>query len=198
MLNYLLSRDDVSQNSKLGFLASLANFYARNNALSENQYMALTKMYDSYSADHSEWRNSFDAEKKNNFKICVGFYSNSKYYGNIIAKVRKDENYIPTEKEYRAFCENKYATVLIREYNSPHLYPIGAMIRLRKRPELGAGNVLDYVPEMTSAVRGGKKYKVYFPMLSAATYVFEREIANIRDCDLRKMADEQSVSAQGE
>ena len=189
MLSWLMANNDVSPASKQGFLTSLTDFHKRKGYLSDRQFIALERMYQNYSVDTSEWKNNFDEVKKKNFKICVDFYSRSKYYGNIVSKALKDTNYIPSEKEYRAICENKYAAVIIREYEAPALYSVGAMVRLRKKPEYGIGNILEVMPVITAAVRGGKTYKVYFSSMERPLEIQERHIANVRDCDLKKMSD---------
>ena len=196
MLDFLLNHPDVGSGAKQGFLSSLQNFYKKMNYLSDKQYIALERMYADYSVNHSEWRQNFSDEKKNIFKLCCEFYKTTKWYSSIVVKYQRDQNYIPTEKEYKVLCENKYATLLISEYNKAPAYSLGEMIRVRKKNDYGVGNVLEILPEIDVAVRGGRKYKVYFPNIGNGNTLImqERHIARVRDCDLNKMSEMEEIN----
>ena len=100
-------------------------------------------------------------------KIMSHYYkANPPYFQELASRALSDDDYIPTERAYRAMCENKYAQKVLETYNSPPLFPVGSMASVRNSAQapyiLRGKNVLiiEHPAAVYTAARGAKRVKV--------------------------------------
>ena len=185
----------MNQNSR-NFLNSLLHFIEKVGDLTERQQEALKRIEDRYSeeaiSNRVAWEKNYSEQHKKHARIAATYYSGSHnyagYFRDLALRVLDEPDWIPTEKQYRAMCENKYVKRVIESSLSEPKYPVGSfvMIRSGKGPrqlwqnptpamviETNAGPV-------TSAAKGSKLYKI-LPMGSSTVWtVEEREIKKCR------------------
>ena len=173
-------------------LKSFNSYWNKNGGLTESQVRYLKSIKEHYESKASEdsWKASFDDSKRNRLNICASYYIKTLYFKDMAKKVIADPSWIPTEKQYRAMCENKYANHLIENYNIPPKYEIGSLIQLRStykgvllyecgNSEKVATIVSTSVPMDPSA--GSRLYSVIFIGCDTIQQVREKDIKNYRE-----------------
>tara|TARA_R100000008_G_scaffold75407_1_gene54635 strand:- start:213 stop:824 length:612 start_codon:yes stop_codon:yes gene_type:complete len=171
-----------------GFLESISQQYNRSGKLSPKQLSMLEKIEKSNDPDVLEnkrrWVKNFDEKKKENLKVVARYYDCAGYFQRLVSKVLRPEDgkeYIPTEKEYRSMCENKYAMKILAAWNEKPLYDNGSMVLLRTSAPLSIKRVCNNdqaivlqsnAKEPISAAKGAKIYKI-LPVGSAETFFIE-------------------------
>ena len=172
--------------SEGSFLKSLLDFFKSYNRLTEKQEQALKRVeerYDEETLSRAEvWRQSFTDEQRQIAVICAKYYTaQGEYYHTLANNILSDPKYIPSEKQYRSMCENKYAKKVIENTRAEPKYSIGSFVALRARAcyqtrtALGAAPALiiaSDVEPVTSAAKGSKKYSI-LPIGSAKVYIVE-------------------------
>jgi hypothetical protein len=90
-----------------------------------------------------------------------------------------DNNFIPTEKQYRALTENKYSLKVLQSHYAESKYKVNDYVSLRKnnptriRESTNLFVVVQVAPEpVTTAAKGTKKYKI-LPLDNKETYIVE-------------------------
>jgi len=131
----LLANKKVNAKTEF-FLCSLLDNIKTWGQLTEKQEQALDRI----EADHTEeaitirakWEASWNEEKRKTAIICARYYTrNGTYFADLASNVLDDPEFIPTEKQFKAMCENKYAKrVLENAYGEPK-YPVGSFVTLR-------------------------------------------------------------------
>jgi hypothetical protein len=117
------------------------------------------------------------------FDIFVKQYykANPPYFGDLVAKVLSDPNFVPTPRQYKAMCENKYAKKVLKSATCAPAFSVGQIIELRstashklsKSFPLGKGAIIEIgAAPIKSAAKGSKVYKV-LPLGSAETVELE-------------------------
>jgi hypothetical protein len=79
--------------------------------------------------------------------------------------VLNEEGFMPTEKQYKGMCENKYAHRVIALSRQEPKYEVGQMVAFRCIPGNGQREgklavVLEHLPEVYSAAKDAKRLKV--------------------------------------
>ena len=131
----LLAEDGLTS-WESNFLSSVAKQFEKKNQLSHNQNTVLQKIESKYSEEQKAARKKFDSEytdeKRRNMRIMAMYYNNNPpYFGDVVARVLEDPEFVPTEKQYKAMCTNKYAARVISTANAEPLFPTGTMVKLR-------------------------------------------------------------------
>lgn len=155
------------------FVVSLLNYIEKHDSLSPRQMEIFQKIERKCTVDAvksmTAWHESYDEEKKNIAKVCAKYYSISGYFSALSSRVLSDPEFIPTERQYKKMCENKYALKLMAAISSEPKYAVGSMVMLRtpaarnykRRPLKGVPclvlSTLDYV---VNAVKGAKQYRI--------------------------------------
>jgi hypothetical protein len=187
--------DAITQNSK-NFLNSLLSFLEANGDLTERQQHALRRIEERYSdeaiSNRADWEKNYSEQHKKHAQIAASYYSSSHnvagYFRDLALRVLEEPAWIPSEKQYRAMCENKYAKRVIESSIAEPKYPAGSfvMIRAGKGPyQLLQSRVPAMVVEadagpVISAAKGSKLYKI-LPMGSSTVWtVEERDIKKCR------------------
>lgn len=184
-LRMLLENKEVPENT-VAFLQSLLGANEKYNGLTERQYEAMQKVEHRFTAENiakrNSWASEYDDKKRKIAKVCAQYYlENPPYYRDLAIRIVGEEDFVPTERQYRALCENKYTTkVLAATYDEP-LFPVGAMVQGRACAARQLQNRLMVIIEtnaapVTIAARGSKVYRV-LPVGSAETlFVLERDL----------------------
>jgi len=131
-----LSLEEELSNWEQGFLESLASWIEKGNRLSHRQNTTLQNIESKYSDDRKAsllaWKESFTPDMHENMAIMAYYYiNNPPYFRDLVERVQSDEPFIPSEKAYRAMCENKYATRVIATAKTAPLYASGTMASVR-------------------------------------------------------------------
>ncbi len=119
------------------FIASVDQGYKKYGSLTDGQFNMLQKLNDRYNAENiqkrEEWRKNFTPDMRERMNIMAHYYtSNPPYFRDMAMLVLEDPDFIPTERAYRAMCENKYAQKVIKTSRDPVRFPIGSMAMLRE------------------------------------------------------------------
>jgi len=184
----------MSQSSK-SFLNSLLNFIEKTGTLSERQEEALKTIEARYSEEainsRVSWEKNYSEQHKRYAQIAASYYSSSHniagYFRDLALRVLGEPDWIPSEKQYRAMCENKYAKRVIESSVAEPKYPAGSfvMVRAGKGPyQLLQSRVPAMVIEadagpVISAAKGSKLYKI-LPMGSNTVWTLEER--DIKKC----------------
>ena len=156
-----------------GFLESVLAFAGRRGSLSFSQNTHFEKIEAKCNAKHLSslltWRDSYDKEKREVATICAKYYKHTGYFAALATSILDDKDFIPSEKQYRKMCENKYAKKVIEIFKAEPLYPAGSMVELRKPAarqfvlQSLAGVpclILEVLNEVKSAAKGAKQYNI--------------------------------------
>lgn len=138
-LSVLLANPNITDGDK-AFATSLLSGFQKFKSLTVRQNEAFKKMEGRYAngntpaanPTYDEWRNSFDDAKRKILNICAEYYMGTDYFRDLAFKAKNDPNFIPTEKQYRAMCENKYAQKLIANINSEPRYKENTIVVFRE------------------------------------------------------------------
>jgi len=189
-LEAIIANPNASEREK-AFALSLKSGFERYGSLTIGQFSAMQKMEAAHSPDvaiaNAEWRNSFDSRKRTILTLCVEYYSKTTYFANTVRKVIADPTYIPTEKEYRAMCENKYAQRLISNIESEQKFNPTDIVEIRKtarhllwETNTRIGTVLT-CEEHLDTKRGSRVYHVLLFGDDGIVKVPERDLKKYRD-----------------
>ena len=177
------------------FLQSILSFHELNDEITSRQEEALKRVERRHSPEnieaHKEWVANYSDDHRKVAKICaVYYYNQGHYFYDTAHRVLSEPDFIPTEKKYRAMCENKYAIKILASTLADPKYPVGTFVNHRAscphhvRVALvggKAGMVLatDTGPVL-SAAKGGKRYKILPIGSSTPIEAEERHIKKAR------------------
>ena len=192
-LDALINNQDILEKDK-SFATSLKQGWDKYKSLTVNQFNAferLEKRYDSATVKQNlqaenDWKSSFDANKRGVLNICANYYITTTYFRDIAQKVLAEPNWIPSEKQYRAMCENKYALRLIENINTPPKFLPNDLVSVRTtsyRSYEYQSNIAIVLEsqEVNDVVRGSRVYKVMFVGDDTITNFAERELKKYRE-----------------
>tara|TARA_Y100000593_G_scaffold49861_1_gene93913 strand:- start:657 stop:1268 length:612 start_codon:yes stop_codon:yes gene_type:complete len=139
-----LMKEDLLSSWEHNFLESLTLWVDKGRGLSHRQNTTLQNIESKYSDDRKialqAWKESFTPEMHENMTIMAHYYiNNPPYFRDLAEKVLSDEPFVPSEKAYRAMCENKYATRVIEIVKESPLFEVGAMASVRANASGNAG-----------------------------------------------------------
>ena len=193
--------DEILANEELPsrkreFVESLKAFYETNNHLTPNQEKYWNSIYEDYCESAQlrkrEWEETYDDEKREVARICAAYYIqttgkwSARYFIELATDVLKIEGFIPTEKQYRAMCTNKYAKRILEETRSEPKYKAGEFVKfrsgkipyrvLRSHGNPKAALVLEtHAGPVTTAAKGAKLYKILL-MGTQETFLVEERV----------------------
>jgi hypothetical protein len=188
-LKTLLGDSNVPQNTK-DFLQSLSTAHDKYKGLTTRQFEAFEKVETRFSAEkiaeRNVWAGEYTEERREIAKICANYYvANPPYFGDLASKVLNDGDFVPSERQWRALCENKYAKKVIEAAQGEAKFTKGTMVMGRATSPRSIQNKLLLIIEtdaapVKSAAKGSKVYRV-LPVGSPSTMlVEEREIKRAR------------------
>jgi len=180
-LKTLLENGNVPANT-VDFLQSLVEANEKYSGLTSRQADALKKVEQRFSteaiAHRKAWAGEYSEERRAAAKICAEYYlANPPYYRDLAEKVLNDPEFVPTERQWRALCENKYAKKVLVATRAEPKYPVGSMVMGRANAGRQVQNRLLVVIEtdaepVTKAAKGTKVYRV-LPVGSPSTLLVE-------------------------
>ena len=118
------------------FLVSVADFYDAKGKLSPRQDALLQKMESKYSPEkilaEERLSQAFTPEMREDMKIVAHYYRNNPpYFADLAKSILEQEDFVPTERQYVAMMENKYAIKVLNLAKSEPLFPDGTFALLR-------------------------------------------------------------------
>ena len=169
-----------------GFLESVKEQLGRRGKLSDKQ-IGIVKKIEAENGDEAQrsrekWIAYYDEEKRKIAKICATYYhANGDYYRRMASQVLTEPDFILSEKQWKAMCDNKYAAKVIKATFDKPLFPAGSLISMRSSAPWRIKNsspqgiflvVETDAQPVISACKGAKIYKV-MPVGSAETFMVE-------------------------
>ena len=184
----LLAKDDVADGDKK-FLTSLKNAVARWGKLTDRQFSALERITERYSEEGqqraAEWLTVY-ANRRHEAIAAANYYAaNPPYYGDLAERILTEDDFVPTEKQFNAITQNKYAQKVIKATLSEPLFPAGAMVEGRASANYKLRGKKAFVLKVnyghvTNAAKGTKKYLVLPVGAPTPLVVEEREIKKVK------------------
>tara|TARA_R110000824_G_scaffold17084_2_gene69869 strand:+ start:2529 stop:3182 length:654 start_codon:yes stop_codon:yes gene_type:complete len=164
------------------FLQSIHEQYNRNGNMTKAQLNAIVKIEDKYSeetmAQYEEWVSNYDNKKQEIAKICACYYKhNPPYFKDLSEKILNEADFIPTEKQYKSMCENKFTQKVIRETQSVPKFIVGQLVQGRKNAPIKIRDLYFSVIEVGSkpVLSAAKGAKIYTLLPLGKTQVAECE-----------------------
>jgi len=157
--------DDWSQ----GFLESIRDQLKWHN-LSQKQIAQLEKIEkensDAAMLERANWSQEYEEKYKKDFLLIAEYYQGAGYFTNIALKALSDGDYVPPRAVFQKM-QNKYSAKVLEEIKRTPKYPPGSSVTYRSNAAWGirqylakGGLVLKTDLPVTSAAKGGKKYRV--------------------------------------
>ena len=152
------------------FLGSVLQQNRERGQLSQRQLEILTKIEERYSQSaldkKAAWAGCWTEEMADRMRVAAAYYAaNPPYYGDLARQVLDNPNFVPTERQYRAMVENKYAAKVITAHFSDPAFPVGSKVMGRANAPFGIKGKMGFVMKtdakpVTNAARGTKVYMV--------------------------------------
>jgi hypothetical protein len=177
-----------------GFVESVTEQVKSGRQLSERQLEILTKIEARYSPEAIEqastWRNTYLNSQKlrHDAKIVAEYYNNVGYFSDLATSILDKEDFVPTEKQYKAITGNKYAQKILKAWYDEPKYEVGSYVYFR---DTSPGSVRKGIKgpcvvvktnanAPTTAARGTKVYQVLPFSLPTPVLVEERYLKKAR------------------
>ncbi len=175
-----------------GFFDSVKTQFESKGSLSPRQQEILTKIANNYSQEaikqRAEWKSMWDERKAEIARVCAKYYlENTGYFHSTALDVLHDPDFIPSLKQYRSMCENKYASKVLEAYFKEPEFPVGSLAQLRTQAaktflvnnQAMVVIIRDDMP-IASSAKGCKRYKVLQVGGSQTFLVEERDLKHIK------------------
>ena len=167
------------------FLTSIKQGVQRYGSLTGKQESILQRIETSKDpsviAQRQSWKANYNSDMRSNMKIAGQYYlNNPPYFADLARRALDDNDFIPTEKQYRAMVDNKYVQKVLDNMNSVPTFAVGTMAQLRQTaPNPGRKHynkmvmIIDYPDKVAGAAKGAVPVTV-LPVGSSE--VFETEV----------------------
>ena len=152
------------------FLGSVLQQNRERGQLSQRQLEILAKVEERYSQSaldkKAAWAGCWTEEMADRMRVAAAYYAaNPPYYGDLARQVLDNPNFVPTERQYRAMVENKYAAKVITAHFAEPAFPVGSKVMGRANAPFGIKGKMGFVMKtdakpVTNAARGTKVYMV--------------------------------------
>jgi hypothetical protein len=190
-----LIANPVIQDRDKSFAESLKTGYEKYKSLTVKQNEAFLRMEQKYvngtnpATAINDWYNSFDEEKRKILNACAKYYINTDYFNDLARKVIDNPTWVPTEKQYRAMCENKYAQKLIKNLDGNPRYSVNDVVTVRSNFRYGRFHdtsigVIIKAYDCNTPVAGNRQYDILPIGSDTIIKVLEKQIKIARDKDL--------------
>jgi hypothetical protein len=167
-----LQKECISDRDR-AFANSLLRSAEKYSTLTSRQWGAFQQMSHRYDpatiARHHQWRENFgDLERRDLLIVATYYQSQKKYtwYNDLAEKILADPEFIPTEKQYNALVNNKYAHKILSGTQATPAFERGSLVQFRKCEGIPrtlhnrlAIVVANDLPVL-SAARGNKAYAI--------------------------------------
>jgi len=191
--------DFIPQASKWeqGFFESVKSQFEKRHTLSERQIEIVQKIASKFSPeaikDRESWYSSWDKEKAETLRVCADYYRGTGYYKDLVHSILSNSEFVPSPKQYKMLCENKYAAKVLDAYRSEPKFPVGSLATLRKvrsngylaisgAPAWRDINVLVLTTNepIVSSAKGAKRYKCMIVGGTDTFYCEERDLKKMK------------------
>lgn len=133
----------------IDFILSLSRSYATYSGLSPRQSECFERVEAKYQEDklieERQWYENFSSEQRERMKIVSQYYlRQGQYFYNLSEKALKDESFIPSEKQYKSFVENKYASKVLEEHFKKPSFEENSLVTIRSIKSNSNAQYLSY------------------------------------------------------
>tara|TARA_R110000824_G_scaffold399596_1_gene605256 strand:+ start:4147 stop:4794 length:648 start_codon:yes stop_codon:yes gene_type:complete len=163
---------EIDDDSARTFLLSIQGYYEQFGGLTKKQFSALADVEkdnsEKASEKFAEWKAGYDSKKREIARICALYYrANPPYYAYVVEKIISDKNFVPTEKQYRSMCDNKYTQKVVRETHAKPKFKLGELVKGRKTADTDVRDRIGTIIEanaspVISSASGAKIYSILF------------------------------------
>ena len=195
-INALINKDKLGE-WDTNFLHSLMGQLEKRGTLSEKQLAVLSKVEARYTVEavmaRIQWDENYDQEKREIARVCAEYYLPSGYFRDLSHRILNEKDYVPTEKQWKAICCNKYAMKVRESAFGEAKFSLGSMVQLRKSCPGGGVSLLRYSQRIgtdlavvisndeaiVSSAKGNRRYKILFVGDSTPQFAEERDIKKL-------------------
>ena len=191
-LTMALEKSNLLTDWERGFVESLHEQFNKRGRLSRRQIEILEriendKLSSSAVENAKHWFSEYSDEHRRIARICAEYYKVSGYFTNLVHSILGSEDFIPSEKQYKKMCENKYAKKILAEHDAEPKYSIGSVVAFRSTADWSHQQKSGGMPcivissggSIKSAAKGSKPYTV---LPYGSTQVIECEERHIKKC----------------
>ena len=192
-LSAALKKADLLTDWERGFVESLQEQFNKRGRLSHRQIEILEriendKLSSSAVENAKRWFSEYGDEHRRIARICAEYYKVAGYFTSIVHGILDNaESFIPSEKQWKKMCENKYAKKVIAEHDAAPKYPTGSVVAFRSTADWSHRQKSGGMPcvvissggTIKSAAKGSKPYKV---LPYGSTQIIECEERHIKKC----------------
>ena len=168
------------------FLGSIAEQNRSRGNLSPRQIQILEKIEDNHSDDviarRATWAENYTPEMAERMRVAAEYYAaNPPYYGDLARSVLSNKDFVPSEKQYKALTENKYAMKVLTAHFAEPAFPNGSKVEFRSSAPVRYRGLKGFVMKtdakpVTNAARGTKVYMVLPVGEATPLFVEERHL----------------------
>ncbi len=168
------------------FLGSVLQQNRERGQLSPRQLEILDKIEERYSQESIDrkaaWAGLWTEEMAERMRVAAEYYvANPPYYGELARQVLSDPSFIPTERQYKALTENKFAAKVLTAHFAEPAFPVGSKVAGRANAPYGIKGKMGFVMKVnakpvTNAARGTKVYMVLPVGQPTPVFVEERHL----------------------
>jgi len=180
-----------------GFFESVKAQFDRKHTLSDRQVETVQKIAGKFSPaaiqERKAWYESFTDLQRETMRVCADYYKGTGYYKDLVHSILSNSEFVPSPKQYKMLCENKYAAKVLDAYRSEPKFPVGSLATLRKirsngymaisgAPAWADINVLVLTTNepIVSSAKGAKRYKCMIVGGTDTFYCEERDLKRMK------------------
>jgi len=180
-----------------GFFESVKAQFDRKHTLSDKQVETVQKIAGKFSPaaiqERKAWYESFTDLQRETMRVCADYYKGTGYYKDLVHSILSNSEFVPSPKQYKMLCENKYAAKVLDAYRSEPKFPVGSLATLRKirsngymaisgAPAWRDINVLVLTTNepIVSSAKGAKRYKCMIVGGTDTFYCEERDLKRMK------------------
>ena len=153
------------------FLSSIIEQNRQRGALSPRQMEILAKIESRHTPEaitrREAWADNYTDEMAERMRVAAEYYAaNPPYYADLAHSVLSSpDTFIPTEKQYLALTENKYAAKVLAAHFAEPAYPVGSKVAVRANAPRNLKGKQGFVMKtdakpVINAARGTKVYMI--------------------------------------
>ena len=180
-----------------GFFESVKAQFDRKHTLSDRQVETVQKIAGKFSPaaiqERKAWYESFTDLQRETMRVCADYYKGTGYYKDLVHSILSNSEFVPSPKQYKMLCENKYAAKVLDAYRSEPKFPVGSLATLRKIRSNGYMAVTGAPPwtdinvlvlttnePIVSSAKGAKRYKCMIVGGTDTFYCEERDLKRMK------------------
>jgi len=167
-----------------GFVESLTNQNAMGKSLSEKQISTLERIESENTGEakqaRNDWYANYGDSHREQAKICADYYiNNPPYFKDLAHKILENKDFIPSEKQWKAITQNKYARKVLQNVRTPARFSVNSSTlyrgyRIDRKDKIAF--ILQANIDQPSAVNGGRWYNVLFAGEASPIKILEKDL----------------------